>query len=461
MLCSSSDHPLTQFLLQYQYYVYRKLAPLVKDVGFPDVRSGRKATSPRADVVIDESHSDEEAVKTKSKYDGVDEEKQVHDPNLKRLPSDSDSEESGNKADEVQEVNTEEMGHDVELHEVVPGDTSDVETGSTADTECVSSVTDLEKLKNLLQEEAQPETSKADITQVDDSSSGQESSAAAVANESENLESYFQELEDDMFGWESDEAEKNASDNETGDTEDCREISNEKSFSENIEEGDRRVEENRTEVIEESTDANDVAMSSQEDSPQGEDSHSSSDTHEPSETDQEEAINPRDDGNTLTTNESDSSPEEQCTDEKRTDSPQGEDSHSSSDTNEPSETDQEEAINPRDDGNTLTTNESDSSPEEQCTDEKRTSGNTNDDEEEVQDTKDLETRETPEERTFDQTNCGDQENAQIPKLPSFAGEDDSNKKQQDSDVPLPPTDEVRKQLKDVLVDVRFILGRYI
>ena len=407
MPCSSSDHPLTQVLLQYQYYVYRKLAPLVKDVGFPDVRSGRKATSPQADVVINESHSDEEAVKTKSKYDGVDEEKQVHDPNLKRLPSDSDSEESGNKADEVQEVNTEEMGHDVELHEVVPGDTSDVETGSTADTECVSSVTDLEKLKNLLQEEAQPETSKADITQVDDSSSGQESSAAAVANESENLESYFQELEDDMFGWESDEAEKNASDNETGDTEDCREISNEKSFSEKIEEGDRRVEENRTEVIEESTDANDVAMSSQEDSPQGEDSHSSSDTHEPS------------------------------------------------------ETDQEEAINPRDDGNTLTTNESDSSPEEQCTDEKRTSGNTNDDEEEVQDTKDLETRETPEERTFDQTNCGDQENAQIPKLPSFAGEDDSNKKQQDSDVPLPPTDEVRKQLKDVLVDVRFILGRYI
>lgn len=422
MPCSSSDHPLTQFLLQYQYYVYKKLAPLVKDVGFPDVRSGRKATSPRADVVFNESHSDEEAVKTKSESDGVDEEKQVHDPNLKRLPSDSDNEESGNKVDEVQEVNTEEKGHDdVELHEVVPGDTSDVDRGSTTDTECVSSVTDLEKLKNLLHGEAQPETYKADTAQVDDSSNGQEPSAAAVANESENLESYFQELEDDMFGWESDEADKNASDNETGDTEDGREISNEKSLSEGIEESDTSVEENRTEVIEESTDANDMAMSSQEDSPQGEDSHSSGDTHEPSETDQSSKV--------------------------------GVDSQQINA--------KEEAINPRDDGNTLATNESDASPEEQCTDEKRTSGNTNDDEKEVQDTKDLETRETPEEKTFDQANCGDQGNAQIPKLPLFVGEDDSNKKEDDGGVSLPPTDEVRKQLKDVLVDVRFFLGRYI
>lgn len=422
MPCSSSDHPLTQFLLQYQYYVYKKLAPLVKDVGFPDVRSGRKATSPRADVVFNESHSDEEAAKTKSESDGVDEEKQVHDPNLKRLPSDSDNEESGNKADEVQEVNTEEKGHDdVELHEVVPGDTSDVDRGSTTDTECVSSVTDLEKLKNLLHEEAQPETYKADTAQVDDSSNGQEPSVAAVANESENLESYFQELEDDMFGWESDEADKNASDNETGDTEDGREISNEKSLSEGIEESDTSVEENRTEVIEESTDANDVAMSNQEDSPQGEDSHSSGGTHEPSETDQSSKV--------------------------------GVDSQQINA--------KEEAINPTDDGNTLATNESDASPEEQCTDEKRTSGNTNDDQEEVQDTKDLETRETPEEKTFDQANCGDQGNSQIPKLSLFAGEDESNKKEEDGGVSLPPTDEVRKQLKDVLVDVRFFLGRYI
>ena len=414
--CSSSDHPLTQFLLQYQYYVYRKLAPLVKDVGFPDVRSGRKATSPQADVVFSESHSDEEAAKTKSEADGEDEEKQGQDTNLQRLPSDSDDEEGGNEANEFREDNAHD---DVAQHEVVSGNTGDVCEGSTVDSECVSSVTDLEKLKSLLQEEAQPETPKAEATQVDDSSHGQDPAAVAVADKSENLESYFQELEDDMFGWESEEADKNASDSETGDEEDCREI-NEKSLSEGKEESDMNVEEKRTEVVEQSTDANDVATSSQLDSLQSEDSHSSDDTHEPSGTDPSCKIGV----------------ESEQINEK------------------------EELINPTNDGNTLKTDESDSSPREQCTDERGTGDNTRDGED-VQDTKDSETRDLPEEKTFDQTNCDDQGNVQIPKSPLFVGEDGDNRKEEDDNITVPPSDEIRKQLKDVLVDVRFFLGKYI
>ena len=383
------------------------------------MRSGRKATSPQADVVYNESHSDEEAVNKKSVVDGEDEEKQEEDTNLQGLPSDSDNKESGNKANEVQEDNAEEKGHDdVEEHEVVSGDYSHIDEGSTVDSECVSTVTDLEKLKNLLQEEAQAETHKAETTQVDDSRPGPEPLAVAESNESENLENYFQELEDDMFGWESDGGDKNASDIETGDSEDYREI-NEKSLSKGQEESDLSVEENRTEVVEESTDASDVAMPSQVDSPQGEDPHSSDDTHGPSETDPSCNVGI----------------ESQQINEK------------------------EEVIQPRNDGNTMETNESDSSPEEQCTDEQRARGNANGDNEEVvQETKDLETSEIPAEQEIDQANFGNQGNVEIPKLPLYAGEDGDDRKGQDDGVPVPPTDEVRKQLKGVLVDVRFFLG---
>ena len=386
------------------------------------MQSGRKGSSNEADVVLSESHSDEEAVKTKSDADGEDGAKHGQNTNLQRLPSDSDNEESVNEANEVQEDNAEKKGHDdAEQHEVASGDTCDVDKGSTDDSECVSSVTDLEKLKNLLKEVAQPETPKAETTQVDDSNHGQEPSTVAVTDESDNFESYFQELEDDMFGWESDEADHNASDNETGDAEDCRGTTIAKSPPESKGESDANIKASGTEVVEDSTYANDVAMSSQLDSLQGEDTHSLDNTHEPSTTDSSIKV--------------------------------GAESQQINDT--------EEMSSSRHDGNVLEANESDSSPDEKRTDEQRTSGNTNDEDEEAQQTKDLETRETPEEQTFDEANCGDQGNAQIPKLPLFSGADGSNKKEQDGGITVPPTDEVRKQLKDVLVDVRFFLGMYI
>lgn len=54
------DHPLTQFLLQYQYYVYRKLSPLVRNVGFPDVETGRKAGGQESSLQTgSEEHAEE------------------------------------------------------------------------------------------------------------------------------------------------------------------------------------------------------------------------------------------------------------------------------------------------------------------------------------------------------------------------------------------------------------------
>ena len=441
--CSSADHPLTQFLLQYQYHVYRKLAPLVKDVGFPDVKSGRKATSKGAEIILNESHSDEQAVKTKSDANGVGGNKDGQninslrnvEGNLEGLPSESDNAESVNDAKDVVGNNDEEKGHnDVEDHEVTSEDdkkSDDVEEGANADNECASSGTDLEKLKNLLEEDKQSETSKTETTQADDSV--QEPSAVTVVDESENLESYFQELEDDMFGWESDEVDNNTTDSKAADADSCRETTDKNELPESKEESDANTEEGGSKVVRESTDADDVALTSQLDSVEDEDTHSKpcsdstsiDDIHSPDaiEVSTKEDIESQ---NIIITN------------------------------------DQDSLSQPRDDANLLEANDPISSLGEQHSDD-QTTGNNTDGEGEAQQREDnLDTRETPSEQSSDQANIsGDQGNAQISKLPLFEGEEGSNKKEEDGGIPVPPTDEVRKQLKDVLVDVRFFLGMYI
>lgn len=52
---SSKDHPLRQFLLQYQYHVYRKLLPLLKDVNFPSEKNLNTAN--QDDISISEGSS--------------------------------------------------------------------------------------------------------------------------------------------------------------------------------------------------------------------------------------------------------------------------------------------------------------------------------------------------------------------------------------------------------------------
>ncbi|KAL9975170.1 hypothetical protein ACROYT_G012297 [Oculina patagonica] len=427
---SSADHPLTQFLLQYQYHVYRKLAPLVKDVGFPDVKSGRKATSKGAEIILNESHSDEQAVEAKSDANGEGEGKDEQNTNslknvegnLERLPSESDNEESVDNGKDVVGDNDEEKGHDdVEHLEVTSEDdikSGDVEKGTNVDNECASPGTDLEKLKNLLEEDAQPETSKTDTTQVDDSVHGQEPSAVAVVDESENLESYFEELEDDMFGWESDEVDNNGTDKESTDVDSCREITDKNALGE---ESDANIKEGGTEVVEESTDANDEALSSQLESVGDDDTHSTSLDNMQSPSENDASTNENVESQNIITN------------------------------------DQDSLSQPRDDVNPLEANERISSLGEQHTDEQTTSNNTDDEGETQQRVDNSATCETPSEQTSDQASSGDQGNAQIPKLSLFASEEGSNIKEQDGGIPAPATDEVRKQLKDVLVDVRFFL----
>ena len=439
-LCSSADHPLTQFLRQYQYHVYRKLAPLVKDVGFPDVKSVRKAKSKEADIILNESHSDEQTVKTKSdthREDGEEDSQNTNslknvEGNLESLPSEYDDKESVTKGvNAIVDENVEEKRHDdVDQPEVTSEDdekNGDIEKGANVDKECASSGTDLEKLKNLLEDDLQAKTFNTDTEQVVDSVDGEEPSAIAVVDESENLESYFDELEDDMFGWESDEVDNNGTGNETANANSCRGTTDENEPVESKEESvEKNTEQHETKVVEESTDANGEALSCQLDSLGDEDAHlrpcsdstSIENIHSPDEID----ASTREDleAQNVITNDRD------CLSQ------------------------------PRDDTNPLEEKESASGPVEQRTSEQTTSDHTNGEGEAQQTRDNLDTRETPTEETL-----GDQENEQIPKQPSFASEEGINIKEQDAVIPVPATDEVRKQLKDALVDVRFFLGEYI
>lgn len=437
--CSSADHPLTQFLRKYQYHVYRKLAPLVKDVGFPDVKSVRKATSKETDIILNESHSDEQTVKTKSDTNREVGEEDCQNTNsmknvegnLESLPSEYDNKESvTNGVNAIVDDSVEEKIHDnVDQPEVTFEDdekNGDVEKGTNFDKECVSSGTDLEKLKNLLEDDLQPKTSKTDTKQVDDSVDGQEPSAVAVLDESENLESYFEELEDDMFGWESDEVDNNGTGNEIADADSCRETTDESEPVESKEESVENTDQHETKVVEESTDANGEELSSQLDSLGDEDTH----------------LRPCSDSTNI----------------ENTHSPDKIDASTRQylEVQNVITNDQDCLSQPRDDTNPLEEKDSTSRLEEQRTDELRTSDNTNGEGEAQQTMDNLDTRETPNKETL-----GDQENEQKPKQPSFASEEGINIKEQDVSIPVPATDEVRKQLKDALVDVRFFLGEYI
>ena len=431
-LCSSADHPLTQFLRQYQYHVYRKLAPLVKDVGFPDVKSVRKAKSKEADIILNESHSDEQTVKTKSdthREDGEEDSQNTNslknvEGNLESLPSEYDDKESVTKGvNAIVDENVEEKRHDdVDQPEVTSEDdekNGDIEKGANVDKECASSGTDLEKLKNLLEDDSQPETSKTDTTQVDDSVDGQKPSAVAVVRESENLESYFEELEDDMFGWESDEVDNNGTGNETANADSCRETTDESEpVAERKEEIGENIEEHETKVVEESTDANGETLSSQLDSLGDKDMH----------------LRP-------------------CSDSTSIENMHSPDEAQSAITNN-----QDCLSQPRDDTNPLEEKESASGLVEQPTNEQTTSDNTNGEGEAQQTMDDLDTHETPNEQTADHSSSGEQGNEQIPRQPLFGSEEGINIEEQDASIPVPATDEVRKQLKDALVDVRFFLG---
>ena len=415
----------------------------MKDVGFPDVKSERKATSEGTFTVLNESHSDEHTGQSRTTvmaHDTGNDGKNVNtlanaEGNFDGdLSPKTNIQESVNDLNEIVRNNAEEKGHETAEHrEVVSGKNNIIETGKDVENERTSSGTDFEKLKNLLGEDVQSETSETETSQPGDSVGGQEPSAVPTVSESASLESYFQELEDDMFGWDSDEDDNNDNDIENVDGSNGSAMTDEKTLCEPKEEGDQNMEESITPFVAESPDTDNVARPGQKDSSEGGDTHSQlcSDSTNTDETYAVDELNPL-------SNESIGS-QNIITDDRAS-------------LDQPSE-----------DTNLLEANESISNQKEQVGEEQIASDNTNGDGETQQSMDSSNTYETPSELTFDQANSGDEGKTQIPKLPGFTSEESNDKNEQGGSIAPPAlaTDEVRKQLKDVLVDVRFFLGMYV
>ena len=446
--CSSADHPLTQFLLQYQYYVYRKLAPLVKDVGFPDVKSGRIASSKESNIVLSEVHHDQQQPTPVIDSEHVHEGDRVNrkqstsslrqaDEDTKKLSSEPIAKETVNESNKTVEDKCDEEGDD---HEVAL-DMDSKNVPSEYGSEGKKSSIDLATLKNLLGKETSSDTAQTEDAQLDESKNGPNSSVLEETDGSTDLESYFQDLEDEMFGWESSGEENGGKEKESIVADNKREMTDEESRYENEEVSNGKIAGSRTENLDESTDINNEAsVSSQLDSSEvrNETSPEQSnidDTHEPDQIEQtdtephadfdadmdKQVKQPTEDTYPVETNDFISRQEEQCTGDRT----------SSSNSNDEGEAQQMEP-NTNEATNKISYNE-----------------------EALQTPDSLHERD---EKKEGEEGVEDKEDTQMPELPLL--EERSSRTKQDVRI-VPPTDEVRKQLKDIFVDVRFFLGRYI
>ena len=413
--------------------MYRKLAPLVKDVGFPDVKSGRKASSQDSDSVLSETHSDSQQRTERIDSVRVDEDDKGDTEQRASYVVQTDEcrdKITVNETNEVVEGWCEQERDDANKNNVTASGVDEKSFGSNGGSRVVRSTTDLEKLKNLICEEVSSDTSQSGNMQADED----ESSSQEETHESTNMESYFQELEDEMFGWESsgDERETNLRESVVGD--DSHEIikkqslageTNERSFT------GLKSEELRSKDLPESA-INDDAISSRLDSSEGTNECSDKETNiddphvsEQMESEIEEATGP-----------------------------------------ENFDTDKvEDKLEERTDDDTISeVKEVISRQEELCIDD-QTSSNRNDNANEA--SYKLESREeasltpnslqAPDEEKGDQTGSNDQGGSHGLKLRPSEESSSGNKQ---GDLNAPPSDEVRKQLKDILVDVRFFLGMY-
>lgn len=452
--CSSADHPLTQFLLQYQYYVYRKLAPLVKDVGFPDVKSGRIARSKESYIVLSDVHHDRQQPSTVIDSEHVHEGDRANreqstsslrqaDEDTQKLPSESIAKETVNESNKAVEDKCDKEGDDAHRNHEVSPDLDLKNVPSKYDGEGKSSSLDLATLKNLLGEETSSDTAQTENAQLDESRNGPNSSVLEETDESTDLESYFQDLEDEMFGWESSGEENGGKEKESIFADNRREMTDEESRYENEEVGSGKITESRTENLDESSDINNEDSSNQFDSSEVRNKTSSEqsnveDTHEPAQ------IEPL----------------------RKTDTEPQADFDADMD---------KEVKQPTEDTNPLEANVFISRQEEQCTGDRTTSSNSNDgggaqqmepntNEATHKVSSNEEALQTPDslheqdEGKEGEEGVKDKEHIQMPELPQL--EESSSKMKQDERI-VPPTDEVRKQLKDIFVDVRFFLGMYI
>lgn len=425
--------------------MYRKLAPLVKNVGFPDVKSGRKASSQDSDSVLSETHSDSQqptenidSVRVDEDDKGDAEERANYvvqtDEYRGKSPSESLSEVTINEANEVVEGRCEQERDDANKHYAIASGVNEKNFGANGGSGVVRSTTDLEKLKNLL-DEVSSDTLQSGNMQADE----EESLSQEETHKSSNLESYFQELEDEMFGWESsgDDHETNVRESVVGD--DSHEIVKKQSLAGETNEGrfsGLKNEELKSKDLPESA-VNDDAISSRLDSSEGTNECSGKETN----TDDPHVSEHMESG------------KEEATGSENFDTDKVEDKL-------------EERT---DDDNILKAKEVISRQDEQCIDDRTSSSrNGNDREASANEASyKLESREeasltpdslqAPDEEKGGQTGSNDQGGSQALKLPPSEESSGGNKQ---GDVNVPPSDEVRKQLKDILVDVRFFLGMY-
>lgn len=457
----------------------------MKDVGFPDVKSGRIATSEGTGAVIKESHSDEHVKKST-----IIDDEQNRGKNLNTLTnaggnfeghfsSETNIEESLKGTKEIVKGTAEEKEHEtVEIHDAAfvknTRDSGSVEKGKDGDSECASSGTDLAKLKNLLGDDLQSEVSDTNTSQP---------TAVATSGDAASLESYFEELEDDMFGWDSNDDESTHTDIETVDGRNTQTTADEKTCSELKEDTSQNREEDASHTVARSVTEHSQADSSEvcADTPSqlSVDSTNRSDAFANSDpiTLLEEGVDwsiaskigktsqdqPRDDTNPFEADEFISNQKVEGNEEETARNNTNGESQQPHNSLKPLGQVGEEQIasnNTQGDGDIKQSVES-LNEGEQVGEEQIAIIDIHNDGEIPRPVEKSNKYDTISEVPFDQANGGDEENTQTPRLSGFVSER-SGKEENGSTTPTTTaSDERRKQLKDVLVDVRFFLGMFV
>ena len=483
--CSSTDHPLTQFLFQYQYHVYRKLAPLVKDVGFKDVKSGHKATCEGTDITSSETQPEQipaETIETGQVETDEMENTEVNTSSLRgtdggeNLATELDTDENSRATLQEDESEIGKYLADGNVREEHKGDKNDA---IHVYNEGKSLNTDLKKLKSLLDDGA-PLEGPSEDGQLGDSKA---SLTVERTDESENLKSYFEELEDDMFDWESNEDDD--FEESTDVMKESHEITSKENICENKEASDTQIQMDKSDDRVEPTALNDEKSYSELDSLIKEEKDNLSDkvdeeeTHGSDEALRKNEIEPEnvdsDHNDQAKSNDSALDANQVVSSMDNENDTRGSGQNVSRNGNEI-----ETENGGVDQSNQLSCN-SNKSDSNQCISnqgEQRRQGQTicsdvRDEGETIQTeplTDDsigsneaapeaLSTAETPHEEREDSTEIDSEGDAQVPKLSLVEESDGEIKSGPVLRDTFPQADEVRKQLKDILLDVRFFLGR--
>ena len=211
----------------------------MKDVVFLDVGSKNKAVSGKdSETVLNETGSDNEQptemidnsnVNEGARQDNLECKKEDEE---KTAPTESVTEEVVNEMDDFVEEKTEEEGDnkDKNFQEVSGGGEQNFLSNDNDENLCSS--TDLEKLKNLLDKDEPDSFPAENITQDEKSQNELKPDALNEMDESSDIEDYFQELEDEMFDWESNEEESCEIENESRVEAESQVVVNEESLKE-------------------------------------------------------------------------------------------------------------------------------------------------------------------------------------------------------------------------------------